>query len=107
MPVRIRALFYISLAHMHYKNPSPDYSQAVQYLDKYIAAESDNEDIDGIVAWKSAVQALDSSLREYAKLEKSYAELKQQYDRANKKINDLGQVIEKQKKRNRKPERSN
>jgi len=96
--VRTQALFYIALAHMHYRNPSPDYSQAVQYLDKYIAAESTNEDIDEIVAWKSIVQGLSSSLREYEKLEKSYAQLKQQYDRANKKINELGQVIEKQKK---------
>jgi outer membrane protein assembly factor BamD (BamD/ComL family) len=96
--VRIRALFYVALAHMHYKNPSPDYSQAVQYLDRYIAAEPNNEDIDEIVAWKSTAQALDSSLRECANLEKSFAELKQQSDRANKKINDLGQVIEKQKK---------
>ena len=96
--VRTLALFYIALAHMHYRNPSPDYSQAVQYLDKYIAAESTNEDIDEIVAWKSIVQSLSSSLREYEKLEKSYAQLKQQYDRANKKINELGQVIEKQKK---------
>ena len=98
MSVRTRALFYIALAHMHYKNPAPDYSQAVEYLDKYIAAVPDNEDIDEIVAWKSTVQALDSSLREYEKLEKSYAELKQQSDRAAKKISDLGQVIEKQKK---------
>jgi tetratricopeptide (TPR) repeat protein len=98
MAVRTRALFYIALAHMHYKNPSPDYSQAVQYLDKYIAADSADEDIDEIVAWKSIVQALAGSLREYEKLEKSYAQLKQQNDRANKKINDLGQVIEKQKK---------
>jgi len=96
--VRIRALFYIALAHMHYKNPAPDYSQAVQYLDKYIAAVPDNEDIDEVVAWKSTVQALDGSLREYEKLQKSCAELKQQSDRAAKKISDLGQVIEKQKK---------
>lgn len=98
LAVRNRALFYIALAHMHYKNPSPDYSQAVQYLDRCIAAEPDNEDIDEIVAWKSTVQALDSSLRELEKLKKSQAQLKQQYDRANQKINDLGQVIEKQKK---------
>jgi len=98
MSVRTRALFYIALAHMHYKNPAPDYSQAVEYLDKYIAAVPDNEDIDEIVAWKSTVQALEDSLREYEKLEKSYTELRQQSDRAAKKISDLGQVIEKQKK---------
>ena len=98
MFVRTRALFYIALAHMHYRNPSPDYSKAVQYLDKYIALESDNKDIDEIVAWKSTLRTLDSSLQEYKKLERSYAQLKQQYDRANKKINDLGQEIENQKK---------
>jgi len=98
MSVRTRALFYIALAHMHYKNPSPDYSKAVQYLEKYIATQSDNKDRDELVAWKSTVQALDSALRENEKLEKSYAELKQQYEGVNKKIRDLGQVIEKQKK---------
>jgi SMC interacting uncharacterized protein involved in chromosome segregation len=107
MSVRARALFYLALAHMHYRNPSPDYSRAVQYLDKYIALQSaqNNKDIDEIVAWKSVVQALDNSLREYEKLKRNYAQLKQQYDRANKnteglvkKVNDLGQVIENQKK---------
>jgi len=98
MSVRTRALFYIALAHMHYRNPSPDYSKAVQYLDKYIALDSDNKDIDEIVAWKSTLRTLDSSLQEYKKLERSYAQLKQQYDLANKKINDLGQEIENQKK---------
>jgi outer membrane protein assembly factor BamD (BamD/ComL family) len=105
MSVRTRALFYIALAYMHYNNPSPDYSQAVNYLDKYIALESDNKDIDEIVAWKSALHTLDSILREYKKLEGSYAQLKQEYERANKnreslnkRINDLGQMIENQKK---------
>jgi len=103
--IRTRALFYIALAHMHYRNPSPDYPKAVQYLERYIALKSDKKDIDEIVAWKSTLQALDSSLREHGQLEKSYAQLKQQYDRANKntdsldkKINDLGQMIERQKK---------
>jgi outer membrane protein assembly factor BamD (BamD/ComL family) len=105
MSVRTRALFYLALAHMHYNNPSPDYPSAVQYLDKYIALESNHKDVDEIVAWKSVVNILDNSLRQYEKLEKSYAQLKQQYDSATKgrelsvkKINDLGQVIEKQKK---------
>ena len=98
MPVRTRALFYIALAHMHYNNPSPDYSKAVQYLEKYIALESDNKDIDEIVAWKSTVQTLDSSLREYEKLERSYAQLKQEYERTNKNREALNKVIENQKK---------
>jgi tetratricopeptide (TPR) repeat protein len=105
MSVRTRALFYIALAHLHYNNPSPDYSEALKYLDKYIAVESDNKDIDEIVAWKSTLHTLDNSLREYEKLERSYAQLKQEYKSANKngeflnkKINDLGQIIEKQKK---------
>jgi hypothetical protein len=105
MSVRTRALFYMALAHMHYNNPSPDYSKAVQYLDKYIALESNRKEIDEIVAWKSVVHTLDSSLRQYEKLERSYAQLKQQCDSAIKnrevlvkKINDLGQVIENQKK---------
>ena len=105
LSTRTRALFLIALAHMHYKNPSPDYPKAVQYLDKYIALKSDKKDIDEMVAWKYTLQALDSSLREQGQLEKSYAQLKQQYDRSSrntgsldKKINDLGQVIERQKK---------
>ena len=105
MSIRTRALFFIALAHMHYKNPSPDYPKAVQYLDRYIALKSDKKDIDEIVAWKYTLQALDSSLREQDQLEKSYAQLKQQYDRTSrntesldKKISDLGQVIERQKK---------
>ena len=105
MSVRTRALFYIALAHMHYNNPAPDYSNAAKYLDKYIALESDKKDIDEIAAWKSILQTLDSSLREYKKLEASYAQLKQEYARANKnreflnkKISDLGQVIDSQKK---------
>lgn len=103
--VRTRAVFYIALAHMHYNNPSPDYSKALKYLDEYIALDSDNKDIDEIVAWKSTVLTLDSSLREYEKLERDYAQLKQEYKSANKnrellnkQINDLGQMIEKQKK---------
>lgn len=105
MTVRSRALFYMALAHMHYNNPSPDYSKAAKYLDKYIALESDNKDKDEIVAWKSTLQTLDNSLLEYKKLEGSYAQLKQEHERAiknrellNKKISDLGQVIDNQKR---------
>lgn len=105
MPVRTRALFYIALAHLHYNNPSPDYSSAIKYLDEYIALDSDNKDIDEIVAWKSTLHALDCSLREYEKLEQSYAQLKREHEGANKnmadlnkQINDLSQLIEKQKK---------
>lgn len=105
LSVRTRALFYIALAHVHYNNPLPDRSKAVQYLDKYIGLESNREDIDEIVAWKAVVHALDTSLRESEKLERSCAQLKQQNDSANKnkqllakRINDLGQVIENQKK---------
>jgi outer membrane protein assembly factor BamD (BamD/ComL family) len=96
--VRTRALFYLALAHMHYKNPSPDYSKAVQYLDKYIALESNRQDIDEIVAWKSVVHTLDSALRECERLQKSNTQLKLQYDRANKDRESLAKVIENQKK---------
>jgi len=96
--VRARALFYLALAHMHYNNPAPDYVQAVQYLDKHIAAESVRKDVDEKVAWKSVVQALDSSLKEREKLAMSYAQLKQQYDRSNKNSDALTKLVEKQKK---------
>jgi len=105
MSVRTRALFYIALAHMHYNNPSPDYSEALKYLDEYITLDSSNKDIDEIVAWKSTLHALDSSIQEYEKLEKSYAQMKQEYESTNKnrkdlnnQINALSQIIEKQKK---------
>jgi DNA repair exonuclease SbcCD ATPase subunit len=103
--VRTRALFYIALAHMHYNNPAPDYPKALEYLDEYIARDSENKDIDEIVAWKSTLLALETSLREYEKLEQSYAQLKQEYESANKdkaslnkQIKDLASTIEKQKK---------
>lgn len=103
--VRTRAVFYIALAHMHYNNPSPDYGKAISYLDAYIVLDSENKDIDEIVAWKSVLLILDSSLKEYEKLEGAYAQLKKDYENANKdkaslnkQINDLGQRIEKQKK---------
>jgi DNA repair exonuclease SbcCD ATPase subunit len=103
--VRTRALFYIALAYMHYNNPSPDYPKALKYLDEYIVLDSDNKDIDEIVAWKSTLHSLDSSFHEYEKLEKSYAQLKQEYESTNKnrkslnsQINKLTQMIEKQKK---------
>jgi tetratricopeptide (TPR) repeat protein len=105
MSVRTRAFFYIALAHMHYNNPSPDYSEALKYLDEYIALDSDNKDIDEIVAWKSTLLTLYGSLQEVEKLERSYAQLKQEYESANKnrdflnkQISDLGQMIEKQNK---------
>ena len=96
--VRARALFYLALAHMHYKNPSPDYAQAVLSFDRYIGLESARKDIDEKVAWKSIVQTLDNSLREREKLVKSYAQLKQQYDRLNKNGAALAKLVESQKK---------
>ena len=105
MSVRTRALFYLALAHLHYNNPSPDYALATTYLDEYIKLDSDNKDIDELVAWKSTLHALASSLREYEKLEQSYAQMKKEYEGANKnradlnkQINVLSQLIEKQKK---------
>jgi hypothetical protein len=105
MSVRTRAHFYVALACLHYNNPSPDYAKALAYLQEYIVLDSDNKDIDGIVVWKSTLQTLSSSLLEYEKLERSYAQLKQEYESANKnrgflnkQINDLNQMIEKQKK---------
>lgn len=105
MSVRTRAHFYVALACLHYNNPSPDYVKALEYLEEYIVLDSDNKDIDEIVAWKSTLQILSSSLQEYEKLERSYAQLKQEYESANenkkslnKQINNLTQMIEKQKK---------
>jgi hypothetical protein len=96
--VRSRAVFYIALAHMHYKNPSPDYAKAVQYLDKYIALESSRKDIDEMAAWKSVVQGLDRSLQERERLVKDYTLLEQQSERSSKNGEALAKVIENQKK---------
>jgi tetratricopeptide (TPR) repeat protein len=103
--VRTRALYYIGLACLHYNNPSPDYSKALKYLDEYIARDSDNKDLDEVVAWRSILRTLDDSILEYKQLEKSYAQLEQKYESANKdsellkkQINALGEMIEKQKK---------
>jgi outer membrane protein assembly factor BamD (BamD/ComL family) len=96
--VRSRALFYLALAHMHYRNPSPDYPQAVQALDKHIALESARQDIDEKVAWKSVVKSLDDSLKDREKLAKSYAQLKQQYDRSSRSGDALAKTIESQRK---------
>jgi hypothetical protein len=98
LSVRTRALFYIALAHMHYRNPSPDYSKSVQYLDKFIVLESTRKDVDEMVTWKFVVQALDNSLQEREKLVGSYAQLKQQYDRSNKNAEFLAKLVENQKK---------
>lgn len=104
--VRARAIFYIALAHMHYNNPSPDYGKALSYMDAYIVLDSDNKDIDEIVAWKSVLLILDSSLQEYEKLERAYAQLTQEYENANKdkgllnkQISELNRTIENQKKK--------
>jgi tetratricopeptide (TPR) repeat protein len=107
--VRARALYYIALAHLHYNNPSVDYSLALEYLDKYMALDPENKDKDEVVVWKSTLLALEVSLRECEKLERSYAQLKQEYERAdasanenraalNKQIKDLSNMIENQKK---------
>ena len=105
MSVRTRALYYIALAHLHYNNPSPDYSQALKYLDEYIALDSENKDLDEFLAWKSILHTLESSFREYEKMERSYEQLKQEYESANKnrgalnkQIKDLANMIENQKK---------
>jgi chromosome segregation ATPase len=112
MAVRTRALYYLAIAHLHYNNPSPDYAKALEYLDGYIARDSDNKDIDEIATWKATLQILDNSLRQYKKLEEDYAQLKKEYETANKdkaslkkneaslnkKINELDKMIASQKK---------
>ncbi len=96
--VRTRALFYVALAHLHYRNPAPDYPKAVQYLEKHIALETARRDIDEVVALKSIVQLLEVALQEREKLARDYAQLKQQYDRTNKNGDSLAKTIESQKK---------
>lgn len=82
--VRARAHLYIALAHIHYNNPSPDYSLALKHLDEYIALDPDNERADEIVIWMSVLRDLDKSIRDYDELQKNYELLKQENVRANK-----------------------
>jgi hypothetical protein len=105
MSIRTEAHFYIALAHIHYRNPSPDYSAAIKNLDEYIALNPENERIDEIVIWISVLRDLDDSIREYNELEKKYELLKQENVRANKdrkylsqEKEELSKSLEKQKK---------
>jgi hypothetical protein len=102
--VRTRAMYYLAMAHLHYNNPSRDYSRALDYLDKYIAVDMKNQDIDEIVAWKSTLLILVGALEEVEKLEESYARLKHDLQGASKnrellnhKVKELEGVIVKQK----------
>ena len=84
MSVRTRARFYLALACIHYKNPSPDYSQAIKNLDEYIALDPDNERKDEIVVWTTVLRDLNDSIQKYDELKESYELLKQENERANK-----------------------
>lgn len=104
--VRTRAHLYIALAHIHYNNPSPDYSLALKYLNEYIALDQDNERIDEAVIWMSILRDLDSSIREFDDLKKNFDLLKQENVRANKdwkylnkEKKELSKTIENQKKK--------
>lgn len=106
MSVRASANLYIALALIHYKNPLPDYSRAIKYLNEYIALDQDNERIDEVMIWISVLRDLDSSIREYDDLKKNYELLKQENVRANKdwkflnqEKNELSKTIETQKKK--------
>ncbi|MGD8538674.1 MAG: hypothetical protein PVI66_08150 [Candidatus Aminicenantes bacterium] len=103
--IRAKAHLYTALAHIHYNNPSPDYSAALKHLDEYIALDPDNERIDEIVIWMSILRDLDNSIREYDELKKNYELLKQENVRANKdwkylyqEKEELSKTLEEQKK---------
>jgi outer membrane protein assembly factor BamD (BamD/ComL family) len=104
--VRNRAHFYIALTHIHYKNPSPDYSLAIKHLDEYIALDPDNVRIDEILIWMSVLRDLDRSLKEYDGLKRKCELLNQENMRINKdwkylnqEKNDLARTIEIQTKK--------
>jgi predicted RNase H-like nuclease (RuvC/YqgF family) len=103
--VRTRALYYLALAYMHYNNPQPDYIRALGSLDQYMTLDPSDENKDEIVAWKSVLSSLDSTLKEYEKLKENHSRLTGDLQRANKdrsvknqKIKDLDQTLEAQKK---------
>jgi hypothetical protein len=82
--IRTEAHLHIALAHIHYKNPAPDYSSALKHLDEYIILDPDNERKDEFVIWMSILRDLDNTIREYDELNKKYELLKQENVRANK-----------------------
>jgi chromosome segregation ATPase len=105
MTVRTKAFYYVAIAYMHYNNPEPNYPQALKNLDEYITRDTENETLDEVVAWKAVLIELDRCMEEIRKLEKSIAQLRQQYARSDKnrkdsirQIEELSQTIEQQKK---------
>lgn len=106
MSVRTRAHFFIALTHIHYKNPSPDYSLAIKHLDEYIALEPEKGRRDEVVIWMSVLRDLDRSLNEYDGLKRKCELLKQENMRINKdwkylnqEKNELARTIETQTKK--------
>lgn len=105
LSVRARAHLYIALAHIHYNNPSPDYTLALKHLDEHNSLDPENERIDEIVIWMSVLRDLDNSIRDYDELKKNYELLKQENARANKdwkylyqQKEELSKTLEAQKK---------
>lgn len=103
--VRTRAVYYLALAYMHYNNPQPDYTRALGSLGRYIALDPSDEHLGEIVAWKSILGSLDSTLEEYEKLKERHSRMTRDLQRANRdrntlsqKIKDLDQTLEAQKK---------
>lgn len=103
--VRARALYYLALACLHFNNPQPDYIRAINSLDHYISLGPSEERLNEIVAWKSILKSLDSSLKEYETLMQRHALLTAELQKVNKdrsekdrRIRELDQALETQKK---------
>ncbi len=93
--VRVQAYYYAALACLHYNNPAPDYAQALRNLDAYMAIDTEHPREKGEIAiWQFVLSQMVTTLQDYEKLQKSYAELRQQYRNTEKNREFLGQQIE-------------
>jgi uncharacterized coiled-coil DUF342 family protein len=104
--IRIQARYYTALAYMHYNNPKPDYTEGLANLDEYMSINAEYpREKDETAIWQSVLSQMISSLRDFEKLQKNYAELRRQYLNSddnrkflNQQMDELNQTIERQKK---------
>jgi len=105
--IRSQAYYYAAQAHVHYNNPSPDYARALGNMDAFMAIDSEHpgKNQSEIAVWQFVISQMVTVLQDYEKLQKSYAELRQQYRNTEdnrvflgQQIEDLAKTIERQRK---------
>lgn len=94
--IRSQAYYYAALAHVHYNNPSPDYAQALGNLDAYMGIDTAHPDMNKseIAVGQFVLSQMVTTIQDYEKLQKSYAELRRQYRNTEDNRVFLGQQIE-------------